>query len=88
MRLPYSYNAKPSNPGGRKIPVKIMYQQDEVSDMVEHLKEYAEQYRQFQKEINTLEYKDDSHSKVDSGFMNAFVEECNRLNIRDVLDKL
>lgn len=87
LRLPYSYNAKPSNPGGRKIPVKIMYQQDEVSDMVEHLKEYAEQYRKFQKEINTVEYKNDW--PVDKGsFMYNFVHYCDWLKIRDVLDKL
>lgn len=88
LRLPYSYNAKPTNKDGRKIPVKILYQQDEVSDMVEHLKEYAEKYREFQKSINKVVYKDEKPSDV-TWFMWAFVKYCDtQVPIRDVLDKL
>lgn len=88
LRLPYSYNAKPTNKDGRKIPVKILYQQDEVSDMVEHLKEYAQRYREFQKSINKVVYKDEKPSDV-TWFMWAFVKYCDtQVPIRDVLDKL
>lgn len=88
LRLPYSYNAKPTNPGWRKIPVKVLYEQEVWSDMLWELKEYSWLYREYMKTINSVEYKDEPSVKVDSGFMNAFVDVCDKIPIRDVLDKL
>ena len=56
--------------------------------MVANLSIYAEAYRYFVKKNNEVEYKPEVENKIDTGFMTAFVERCNELKIRDVLDKL
>ena len=87
LRVPYSFNTKESNPWWKK-KVQIMYEQDVKSEMVWKLKEYAERYREFMKKNDKTEYKKESTVKVDNWFMTAFVERCNQLEIRDVLNKL
>lgn len=86
LRLPYSFNTKETNPHWKEI-VKILHQQDVNCEMLDKLPEYAKQYREFIKSIDTVEYtKPEKH--ISSWFMVDFVEQCNQLNIREVLDKL
>ena len=87
LRIPFSFNTKETNPGGKKA-VRIVYENNEKSEMVANLSIYAEAYRYFVKKNNEVEYKPEIENKIDTGFMTAFVERCNQLKIRDVLDKL
>lgn len=87
LRIPFSFNTKETNPGGKKA-VRIVYENNEKSEMVANLSVYAEAYRYFVKKNNEVEYKPEIENKIDTGFMTAFVERCNQLKIRDVLDKL
>lgn len=86
LRLPYSFNAKETNPHWKEV-VKIIYQQDIKCEMLDKLPEYAKQHREFMKSIDTVSYAKQDKT-IDSWFMVDFVEQCNKLNIRDVLDKL